>query len=69
LTLKYLYIVIKKIIIMNRQITKVNISVSIDRKLDNLMNEKISNKSKYIEWLIYQDLRNSGDERITKIIL
>jgi len=49
--------------------TKVNRTVSIDRKLDNLMNEKIINKSKYIEWLIYQDLKNSGDERITKIIL
>jgi len=43
--------------------------VSIDRKLDNLMNEKISNKSKYIEYLIYQDLSKLNDERIKKIIL
>ena len=43
-------------------------SVSIDRKLDNYMDEKISNKSKYIEWLIYQDLKKN-DEEIEKIIL
>ena len=54
---------------MDKKKTKINRTVSIDRKLDNLMNEKISNKSKYIEWLIYQDLKNSDDERITKIIL
>ena len=33
------------------------------------MNNKIRNKSKYIEWLIYQDLKNVDDERIKKIIL
>lgn len=49
--------------------TKINRAVSIDRNLDNLMNEQIINKSKYIEWLIYQDLKNTGDERIKKIIL
>jgi hypothetical protein len=34
-------------------------NISIDRKLDNIMNDIIKNKSKYIEWLIYQDLKNS----------
>ena len=33
------------------------------------MNDKIINKSKYIEWLIYQDLKNIDDERIKRIIL
>lgn len=54
---------------MNKQRTKINRTVSIDRNLDNIMNDKISNKSKYIEWLIYQDLKNIEDDRIKKIIL
>ena len=54
---------------MNKQKTKINRTVSIDRNLDNIMNNKIKNKSKYIEWLIYQDLKNIDDERIKKIIL
>lgn len=49
--------------------TKINRAISIDRTLDNMMNEKIKNKSKYIEWLIYQDLKKLDDERIKKIIL
>jgi hypothetical protein len=52
---------------MNKQITKTKRTISIDRHLDNIMNEKIINKSKYIEWLIYQDLKKSY-ERIKKII-
>ena len=54
---------------MNKQKTKISRTVSIDRNLDNIMNEKIRNKSKYIEWLIYQDLKNTNDERIKNIIL
>ena len=54
---------------MNKQKTKIARTVSIDRNLDNLMNEKISNKSKYIEYLIYQDLIKLNDDRIKKIIL
>lgn len=54
---------------MNKQKTKINRTVSIDRNLDNIMNEKIRNKSKYIEWLIYQDLKKTNDERIKNIIL
>ena len=49
--------------------TKRNRAFSIDRNLDNLMNENIINKSKYIEWLIYQDLKKLNDDRIKKIIL
>lgn len=49
-------------------ITKVNRTISINKDLDDLMNELISNKSKYIEWLIYNDLKtNSNDDRIKKI--
>jgi len=49
--------------------TKINRAISIDKNLDKIMNEEIKNKSKYIEWLIYQDLKNVDDERIKKIIL
>jgi len=50
--------------------TKVKISISIDRKLDEIINEEFTNKSKYIEWLIYQDLKKySKNEKINKIII
>jgi hypothetical protein len=66
LTLKYLYINKKEVM---RTKTKRNRAFSIDRNLDNIMNEQIKNKSKYIEWLIYQDLKKLDDERIKKIII
>ena len=47
---------------------KVIVSLSIDKKLDSYMNEMFENKSKYIEWLIEQDLGKSGID-ISKIIL
>ncbi len=47
---------------------KVIVSLSIDKKLDSYMNEMFGNKSKYIEWLIEQDLGKSGID-ISKIIL
>ena len=50
--------------------TKIKRTISIDRNLDNAMNESISNKSKYIEWLIYQDLKSkSGNEEVKKIMI
>lgn len=50
--------------------TKVKVSISIDRKLDEIINEEFVNKSKYIEWLIYQDLiKNSKKEKLKRIIL
>lgn len=53
---------------MKNKKTKINRTVTIDRKLDNILKEKISNKSKYIEWLVYQDLKRT-DEEVEKIIL
>ena len=50
--------------------TKVKISISIDRKLDEMVNEEFANKSKYIEWLIYQDLKKyNKNKKINKIII
>lgn len=47
---------------------KVIVSLSIDRKLDQYMNEMFENKSKYIEWLVEQDLLKNGVD-LEKIIL
>ena len=47
---------------------KVTVSISVDKKLDKYMNEMFDNKSKYIEWLVEQDLGKSGID-ISKIIL
>lgn len=51
-------------------ITKVRISVAVDRKLNDILDEEFVNKSKYVEWLIYQDLiKNSKNEKIKRIII
>ena len=50
--------------------TKIRISLTVDRKLNDILDEEFINKSKYIEWLIYQDLmKHSKNEKIKKIIL
>lgn len=47
---------------------KVIVSLSIDKKLNEYMTELFNNKSKYIEWLIYQNLIKT-DPEIKKIII
>jgi hypothetical protein len=47
---------------------KVSVSISIDKKLDNYMEEIFDNKSAYIEWLIEQDLLKIGID-LEKIII
>lgn len=55
---------------MDKDVTKVGRTVSIDKKLDVIMGDTITNKSKYIEWLIYQDLKKFGkDRRIDGVII
>jgi hypothetical protein len=50
--------------------TKIRISLAVDKKLNDILDEEFTNKSKYIEWLIYQDLmKYSKNEKIKKIIL
>lgn len=53
---------------MKKTKDKKNISVSIDKKLNQYMKEDISNKSKYIEWLIYEDLKKNRID-LEKIII
>lgn len=53
-----------------KKINKNRISISMDKKLDDILNEEFNNKSKYIEWLIYQDmLKNSKNEKIKKLLI
>jgi len=55
---------------MKKLKTKSPMTVSLNRTLYNIIDDKFSNKSKYIEWLIYQDLlKNFHGEEIKKIII
>jgi hypothetical protein len=54
---------------MRKNKSKKRMSISIDKQLDDILNVEFNNKSKYIEYLIYQDLlKNSKNDKI-KIIL
>jgi len=48
---------------------KVVLSISIDRQISNLMKESIVNRSKYIEWLIYQDMKDKNIDGVEKILI
>ena len=52
-----------------RKKSKSVISLSIDNELSKLIDENISNRSKYIEWLIYQDMKNNNADGIDKVII
>jgi len=55
---------------MKRPKTKVNYSISMNKELYQKIQEKVKNKSKYIEHLVYQDLLNNlDDEDLKNIIL
>ena len=55
---------------MRKQITKTNLTITVDKNLKALLDEEIGNRSKYIEYLIYQDLKlKSNNEKIKKIII
>lgn len=55
---------------MKKEKTRKPITIVIDKNLYNIIDEKFSNKSKYINWLIYQDLlKNTNDEELKKILL
>ena len=45
---------------MKNGITKVKRTISLDKKLYLAMEQLILNKSKYIEWLIIQDIQKYG---------
>jgi len=51
------------------QKTKTTVPVSMDKKLAALIADNISNKSKYIEWLVYQDMMKNNVDGVEKIII
>jgi len=51
-----------------RKKEKVIVSISVDKKIYKYMDDMFDNKSKYIEWLVYQDLLKSGVD-LEKIII
>jgi len=53
---------------MKKKITKYRFSISLYPELSKKL-EHVSNKSKYIEWLIYQDLVKVNVEGINDLIL
>lgn len=48
--------------------TKKITTIGINKKLFDVLEENIVNKSKYIEWLIYQDLLKNNKD-VKKIII
>ena len=48
--------------------TKKITTIGINKKLYDILNESIKNKSKYIEWLIYNDLMKNNKD-VKKIII
>ena len=55
---------------MKHQVTKTHLCITVDKNLSDIINDEITNKSRYIEWLIYQDMKqNSKNEKIKKIII
>jgi tRNA splicing endonuclease len=45
---------------MKKPITKRKVSISLDTKVYDFLEEKFENKSKYVEYLIYKDLKDCG---------
>jgi len=54
---------------MKREITKVTVSLCLDKKLSKLIKKNIGNKSKYIEWLIYSHLKKNKVNGIDDILI
>lgn len=53
-----------------RKILKNRISICLDKQIDDILNEEFTNKSKYIEYLIYKDLlKYSKNEKIKKFFI
>lgn len=48
--------------------TKKRTTIGIDKKLYEILDNNIKNKSKYIEWLIYQDMKNKN-KKLDNIII
>jgi hypothetical protein len=50
--------------------TKKKLSITLSKQIEEILNQEFYNKSKYIEWLIYQDLlKNSKSDKIKTILI
>lgn len=54
---------------MKKEKSKKMMPLSIDKKLADLMEKNISNKSKYVEYLIYQDMKKFYEEETKNIFI
>lgn len=45
---------------MKKPITKRKVSISLDTEVYDFLEEKFENKSKYVEYLIYKDMKDCG---------
>lgn len=45
---------------MKKPITKRKVSISLSEEVLNFLNDGFENKSKYIEYLIYKDIKDCG---------
>ena len=54
---------------MKKKKTKVALPVCINKELSKLIEENITNRSKYIEYLIYKDFQENNVEGIKNILL
>lgn len=54
---------------MKREVQKkVRISVSLNREIMNLLNDKTSNRSNYLDWVLLEHFNKMGDD-VSKIKL
>jgi hypothetical protein len=54
---------------MKKEKTKKAMPISIDRKLAELIDKNMANRSKYIEYLIYQDMKKNNLDGIENIFI
>lgn len=55
---------------MKRERTKLPITVSLTKNMYSIVDKKFKNKSKYIEWLVYQELlKNSDNDELKNILI
>jgi tRNA splicing endonuclease len=45
---------------MKKPITKRKVSITIENEIYNFLENNFENKSKYVEYLIYKDLKENG---------
>lgn len=55
---------------MKKTKTKMSITITVDSNIYAAIEKLFGNKSKYVNYLIYQDLlKNTNDEEIKKLLL